>query len=712
MSALPLANDARIVQKANLIRESGAAYFWRRLRPLGIFILIALCSALGSVHAQSPQHEAVQAALRALLPPEAVVDTVTIDGQRVRASGSSPSNAKVSQFMRSIEESADFEAVELEQISQSGNRMHYELNAKLMCNGSSGPGHPNLCDVRSAKPAAINKCEVKGRTIYQQAPCPGASRSNPPNPQRPPTHSANNLERSNPKLPSSPESYLSQATQLRQAQDRLWQPASGRLGNLRHVQISAKDCVVRVVSGSENRVFPGARAVVVVEKSRVLDDDPNQIPIPRDVILSSDNVRACVGLGSCGISVTRVTEQPSVGSNPAVCFTLQIATAQDLLIGGDGLDILIDHVQQPVLRLGINPSSQSRVWIEKASVGLLSIKANAAIKVGGNGNVDFIQADSSNSASTMYLHEFNANSVGVSTTTTGTQWSIHIDDDSTAGYYQPARAPGRIAENYSIEVDGPINRLEVPAGSVSPRPLSDATRLRARTLRQEVLDRAGPAPTLPKAEIPSVSANEIAKQLPRDAKQTLADVAGRYLPSSIRITSIALWKSGGRIEGMAPDANTARAAVKRLEQSGEFTLVRIGVVEPRAAGVFFSALVSFACAAPGAVSSCPAEDPDTPGAYSDAQVRAELIAVLGAGVTIRELRIDANTVNLKASAPDVLTANTALDRIRQHSGLLRLSTSGVKSGREGADTEFQATLQFICSTPPKPDGVCSPPDPH
>jgi len=50
-------------------------------------------------------------------------------------------------------------------------------------------------------------------------------------------------------LSSSPQSYLEQAQQVRQSLDRPWAPVEGRLGNLRHVQITAQDCVVRVVSG-------------------------------------------------------------------------------------------------------------------------------------------------------------------------------------------------------------------------------------------------------------------------------------------------------------------------------------------------------------------------------------------------------------------------------------------------------------------------------
>lgn len=103
-------------------------------------------------------------------------------------------------------------------------------------------------------------------------------------------------------LPASPEAYLQQAKLVRQAVDRPWNPEAGQLGNLRHLQIRAPDCVVRIVSGSENRVFPGTRDVVVVERSRVLDDpDPNERWTPRNVVLAADHAQACPGPGDCGI---------------------------------------------------------------------------------------------------------------------------------------------------------------------------------------------------------------------------------------------------------------------------------------------------------------------------------------------------------------------------------------------------------------------------
>ena len=510
-------------------------------------------------------------------------------------------------------------------------------------------------------------------------------------------------------LPSSPDFYLEQAQKVRQALDRPWLPAQGRLGNLRHVQITAKNCVVRVVSGNENRVFPGTQPVIVVEGSRVLDADQNEQPVPRDVVLAPDMAQACPGMGTCGLSITPVTDAALTTAESrnlgAVCFTLQLASGHDMLVGGEGLTLLIDRLHQPALRLSVNPSYRQRIWLEDVELGLLAISANAAVRLGGSGSVDFLVAASSNSASVMYLHQFRARHVGVSTTTTGTHWSIRIDSNTRqAGYYQPARAPGKIAELYSIEIDGPLERLEIPAGSVFPAALTQATRVAASTLYKDVMDRAGPAPLLGASDPELRSAVELAAALPRNASQRVADVVRGYLPASIQITEVALWKDGGRIEGHAPDAATAAQVAGQLESSGEFTFVSGGKGIEKDGVYVFSTVVGFSCAAPGQPSTCPAGDPTTPGTYSERQVRAELERLLGPTVSVRDVFLNGIKISLEAQAASEPEARAALDRIK--SAMFHQSTSQYGPPQSGAPVEITATLTLICAVPPKPDGIC------
>jgi hypothetical protein len=509
-------------------------------------------------------------------------------------------------------------------------------------------------------------------------------------------------------LPSSADAYLSQAARVRQANDRPWAPEAGQLGNLRHLQITAPDCIVRVVSGSENRVFPGTRGVIVVESSRVLDSNPNEQPAPRDVVLATDHAHACPGPGSCGVSITSVTRAPSKGGTGAACFTVQLATAHDVLLGGDGLSLLVDRVRQPALRITINPSLRLRVWLQQVDVGLLSINANAPAQVGGSGQVDFLQAGSSNARSVMLLHGIYARHVGVSATTTGTRWSIRIDTDTKAGYYQPARAPGALAKNYSIEIEGSIDRLEVPAGSVDPQPLSEATRIATRALRDEILADAGPAPQLPRSDATLPLAHVAAAALPRDPRERVAHVVARYLPASIRITDIALWKQGGRLEGIAPDAALARDVGRLLTNSGEFTHVSGRGATPRDGGHAFSAQLHFSCDAPGEPSVCPAGDPAASGAYSETQVRAELHTLLGTAWTVRDVRLDGVTIRLKADAPNESEVRAGMERISERTQFFRVSTWTFGPSNSGSSTVLDATLKLTCAVPPKPEGICAP----
>lgn len=507
-------------------------------------------------------------------------------------------------------------------------------------------------------------------------------------------------------LPSSPDSYLSQAARVRQSHDRPWAPEAGRLGNLRHLQITARDCVVRVVSGSENRVFPGTRNVVVVEGSRVLDAKPDEQPAPRDVVLASDRDPACPSVGRCGESITTATAAPRIGATGKVCFTVQIATAHDLLLGGDGLTVLIDRLQQPALRIAVNPSARLRLWLEEVDLGLLSIRANAPVRVGGNGAADFLQLDSSNGASVMHMHGLDARHIGVSTTTTGAQWSIRIGANTRAGYYQPARAGGALAKNYPIEIDGAVERLDMPAGRVDPQPIRAATREAARSLRNEVLASAGPAAELPKAEPGLPMATSVAAALPRDARERVAHIVARYLPASVRITEVALWKQGGRLEGIAPDPTTARNVSRLLTESGEFSHVSGGGAVARDGGHAFSVQMHFPCNSPGEFSTCPPGDPAANGGYSTAQVRETLLSLLGPNVSLLDLQRDGNRYNFTAGAPNVAAARAALDVIGKGSPLFRLSISGHGPSRQGTGAELRGALVLTCAMPPKPEGIC------
>lgn len=509
-------------------------------------------------------------------------------------------------------------------------------------------------------------------------------------------------------LPDSPELYQDQTQRVRRLVDRPWDPEAGQLGNLRMLHIRADDCAVRIVSGSENRVFPGTRKVYVVENSRVLDDDPDETPAPRDVILAPEVGQACAGMGSCGVSTAWATRAPGTGSGDAACFTVQLASAHYLLLDGDNLVLLADRVRQPWLRIAVNPGPNVRLWFEDVDIGAMTFSVNAPVRIGGTGRVDYLGGSSSNGGSAMYLHEFDAPHVGVSTTTTGTQWSVRTGKDIDASYYQPARAPGKLAEGYTIEIDGPLDLLEVPASRVNPVPLRESTRAAARALRDDVLRRVGPTPTLHSDGNWPTPAEAIAR-LPSDARDHVVKVLSRYLPATTRITHVTLPKPGeGRIEGFAPDHAAVDEIARRLTASGEFVHVRTG--STRAAekdGQPFAADMYFSCDVPGQPSVCPAGDPRAKGAYSEMQVIEFFEALLGPNVTLHDARLEGRNIFVEAYSASESEAKAALERIGAQKGFFRTSHTGIGPDRNRPLTNIRAKLELTCPRPPTMDGICS-----
>ena len=82
------------------------------------------------------------------------------------------------------------------------------------------------------------------------------------------------------------QTLLEQVNRQRDARDLPWDPSTGRLGNLRHVNIVAPDCTVRVVSGTENRLYAGWGSVRVSDSPRVPDREGSRGPTARDLTLT------------------------------------------------------------------------------------------------------------------------------------------------------------------------------------------------------------------------------------------------------------------------------------------------------------------------------------------------------------------------------------------------------------------------------------------
>lgn len=491
-------------------------------------------------------------------------------------------------------------------------------------------------------------------------------------------------------LDVTPDTLIERANLLRDARERPWDPTTGRLGNLRHVHIIANDCTVRVVSGAENRLFLGRGTFQVADTTYGADRQGGSRPRPYDVTISAAQGASTI---------------PRVGTdNAAVCFTLQLATAHELLLRGDNLKVVFDRVDLPVLRMSLNPSHGMKLWFHGVRLGLLSVSSNASVVAGGTGQVQWLQLDSSQSSTSLLFHDMEVRHAGVTATTTGARFSIRIGADTDAGYYQPARAPGDLARLYPIWIDGPVSALKVPAGSVHPMPLTSSLRDETRALQQDVMGRAGPRPVLPAPELgaPPPPGAQAASGEPVSPRQRVSDVLQPLLPSGVTLGKIDLWKDGAALEGRAPDDLAVRQWVQALQSSGEVRNPQVAWVRREGDQMAYRVLITFLCAAPGERSVCL---PAPGSAYTAQQVEDALRPVLGNDVTLTRLALrDGKLVELEGRSSDA-EARAALERVRQQVPWLEASGSGIGQGT------FSARLRMVCAVPPPATpGICAAPD--
>lgn len=495
-------------------------------------------------------------------------------------------------------------------------------------------------------------------------------------------------------LDVTPDTLIERANLLRDASERPWDPATGRLGNLRQVHIIANDCTVRVVSGAENRLFLGHGTFQAVDTTYGADREGGRRPRLYDVTISATQFASAV---------------PRVGAdNTAVCFTLQLATAHELLLRGDHLKVLFDRVDLPVLRMSLNPSHGMKLWFHEVRLGLLSIGSNASVVAGGTGQVQWLQLASSQSSTSLLFHDMEARHAGVSTTTTKSRFSLRIGADTDAGYYQPARAAGDLARLYPIWIDGPVSALKVPAGNVYPLPLTSALRDETRALQQDVMGAAGPRPVLPApgpGTAPPPGAQATGGE-PVSPRQRVSDVLQPLLPRGVTLGKIDLWKDGAALEGRAPDDLAVRQWVQALQSSGEVRNPQVAWMRREADQVAYRVLVTFLCAAPGDRSVClPATGSD----YTQQQVDDALRPVLGNAVTLKRLVLrdaprDGKWVELEGSGSEA-EVRAALERVRQQVPWLQASSAGIGQGT------FSARLRMVCAVPPRATpGICAAPD--
>ena len=427
--------------------------------------------------------------------------------------------------------------------------------------------------------------------------------------------------------------------------------------------------------------------------------DHLEIIRPRAGVQVGDETRGSNTPGKVQRDIT-LTARSERGALPrgTVCATLQVATADDFVISGNDTAVLFDRVALPSMRIFLNPSSPLRVWFQDVSMGHLGITSNANALVGGTGQVQWLVLGSSQAGTSMFFHDMAARHVGVIATTTRPRFSIRIGPGTDAGYYQPARAPGELAKLYPVWIDGPVSALSVPAGHVDAMPLTPAIRNEARSLRDEVLARAGtpppPSPSFPRTDT-ATRAPQAAQPLTEGQK--VADGFAPYLPAGVTLTAVQVWKSGGALEGSAPDDAVVQVLMASLRRSPDVSYVERGYSQAKGAPLAFRVVFGLSCTAPGTASVCL---PGTGGAYTEAQIRGELLPLIGAQVTLTKVELRDDKVLVEGRGNDA-AINAALARIDKQAPWIRASTSAVGNG------SFWARMNLACKAPPPAQGgIC------
>lgn len=143
------------------------------LRTLALaFFGILFLTGAANADATKPVTANVKQSLEAKLLSGMRITTLKLEGKRVNINGVSPSNALISQFLRTLTYSPNYTKVELVSLEQKNNAMHFYIIADVQCLTAGGnTSTENLCDKSAVKPASVFKCTVGGKTVFQDRPC-------------------------------------------------------------------------------------------------------------------------------------------------------------------------------------------------------------------------------------------------------------------------------------------------------------------------------------------------------------------------------------------------------------------------------------------------------------------------------------------------------------------------------------------------------------
>lgn len=128
-------------------------------------------SVEANVPTPKPNTDSVRQALNTKLVPGMLIGNLRIDGNRANINGISPTNAKVSQFLRNLTLSPNFARVDLVSVEQKGGAMHFVIMADVQCSAAGSTSDENLCAKPVSKSGTVFKCSQGGKTVFQDRPC-------------------------------------------------------------------------------------------------------------------------------------------------------------------------------------------------------------------------------------------------------------------------------------------------------------------------------------------------------------------------------------------------------------------------------------------------------------------------------------------------------------------------------------------------------------
>ncbi|MGH8106118.1 MAG: PilN domain-containing protein [Arenimonas sp.] len=138
-----------------------------RVLPFALTCILFLGGA-ASVDTAKPVTENVKQSLEAKLASGVRITTLKLDDKRANINGVSPSNALVSQFLRTLTNSPNYTKVELVSIEQKNNAINFYIIADVQCPNAGGE---KLCDKSAIKASSVFKCTQDGKTVFQDRPC-------------------------------------------------------------------------------------------------------------------------------------------------------------------------------------------------------------------------------------------------------------------------------------------------------------------------------------------------------------------------------------------------------------------------------------------------------------------------------------------------------------------------------------------------------------